>query len=88
MGYGDDPEAIATEADVFIDALQQLPHDNNTLVWGKSDELMLLVHQVRTCCMLHSERLQPAFLVRCSMSRAQAGVGLMWAALQALPYCV
>jgi hypothetical protein len=51
MGYGDDLEAIATEADAFLDALQQLPHDNNTVVWGKSDELMLLVHQVGTCCM-------------------------------------
>lgn len=51
MGYGNDSEAIATEADAFLDALQQLPHDNNTVVWGKSDELMLLVHQVCTCCM-------------------------------------
>jgi hypothetical protein len=46
---GDGPKDAATEADAFLDALEQLPHDNNTVVWGKSDELMLLVHQVGTC---------------------------------------
>jgi hypothetical protein len=50
LPYGSNA-ADVTEADAFLAALRELPHANNTVVWGKSDELVVRIHEVRTAMM-------------------------------------
>lgn len=37
---------LVGELDVLLTALRQLPHSNNTLVWGKCDVLLRALRQV------------------------------------------
>jgi len=47
--------SAVTESDAFLAALQQLPLGSSTLVWGKSDELLQQVQQVRALCLCHPQ---------------------------------
>lgn len=47
--------SAVTESDAFLAALQQLPLGSNTVVWGKSDELLQKIQQVWAWCLCHPQ---------------------------------